>query len=66
MSDTTFSEDGDIDTVTVLTSGANVITAIGASGGGLGPGYAGGEGAEVEGTFALYFCRVSNGSEAVP
>ena len=28
MSDTTFSEDGDIDTVTVPTSGANVITAI--------------------------------------
>ena len=49
----TFSEDGTIDTFTVPTSGTYVIDAVGATGGGLGPGYAGGAGAEVEGTFAL-------------
>jgi hypothetical protein len=48
-----FSEDGKIDTFTVPTSGTYVITVIGATGGGLGPGYAGGAGAEVEGTFTL-------------
>ncbi|MGB7098626.1 MAG: DUF642 domain-containing protein, partial [Xanthobacteraceae bacterium] len=48
-----FSEDGAIDTFTVPTSGTYVITAIGATGGGLATGYTGGAGAEVEGTFTL-------------
>ena len=48
-----FSEDGKIDTFTVATSGTYVITAIGATGGGIATGYTGGAGAEVEGTFAL-------------
>jgi hypothetical protein len=42
MSGAVFSEDGKIDTYTVPTSGTCVITAIGATGGGLGAGYGGG------------------------
>jgi hypothetical protein len=54
MSGETFSEDGEIDTFTVLHSGTYVITAIGATGGGLGvANYEGGAGAEVVGTFSL-------------
>jgi hypothetical protein len=50
---TVFTEDGTIDTFTVG-PGTYVITAIGATGGGLGaPGYAGGAGAEVVGTFTF-------------
>ena len=48
-----FGEDGQIDTFTVPTSGTYVITAVGATGGGLATGYTGGAGAEVEGTFTL-------------
>ncbi len=64
MSDTTFSEDGEIDTFTVSTSGTDVVSLIGTSDVSLGPG--GGEGAEAEGTFTLYFCHDSNGSESMP
>ena len=53
MSGAVFSEDGKIDTFTVPTSGTYVITAVGATGGGDGPGFTGGAGAEVEGTFTL-------------
>ena len=65
MSDTTFSEDGEIDTFTVSTSGTDVISLIGTSDVSLGPGRRR-EGAEAEGTFALYFCHDSNGSESMP
>jgi collagen type I/II/III/V/XI/XXIV/XXVII alpha len=53
MPGTTFNEDGEIDSYTISTTGTYEITAIGATGGGLGPGYLGGAGAEETADFTL-------------